>query len=73
MKQSNANRLRFELKMVLLKEQIEEKGYNWCVACGKTEKWLELAHIIALSRGGETTRENCRLWCQVCHTKISKH
>ncbi len=67
-------RLRAKLKKELLEEQIEEKGYTWCVACGQTKSVAEiqLGHIIKVQVGG-TSRENCKLWCQGCHIKISGH
>ena len=55
-------------------ELIAEFG-NRCMTCGSTGDWrgISLSHIIPLSRGGQTTRENCPLECFTCHDKYEKH
>ena len=63
--------LRQELKAELIKEFGEH-----CMTCKDLHRdWrgISLSHIIPLSRGGKTTRENCILECYVCHTKFEKH
>lgn len=43
---------------------------NRCMTCFKVNPWLlDLAHKIALSQGGETSKENCILECRDCHMK----
>ena len=57
------------------KELIEEYGEH-CMTCKDVNRdWrgISLSHIIPLSRGGKTTRENCPLECYPCHEKFEKH
>ena len=68
-KQSAELRLRRKLKRELMIETEEH-----CQTCHSTGDWrgLSLSHIIPLSRGGKTTRENCPLECYPCHEKYEK-
>jgi len=54
----------------LKRELIEEHG-RICMTCGRNPDWrgITLSHIIPLSRGGETSRENCLLEDYICHSK----
>ncbi len=73
-KQAKELALRSKLKKDLLEEQIAEHGYTFCMTC-KTRgdfRGLSLSHIIALSRGGKTTRENCLIECYPCHEAAEK-
>lgn len=54
---------RRKLKQLLIDEQLETVGYTHCQTCGRTiyrvqPGYLELAHIVALSRGGKTELGN---------------
>ena len=40
-----------------------------CVYCGSTKELLTIDHIIPISRGGETSFENCVTSCRVCNSK----
>jgi len=62
---------RIALKRALIKECGEH-----CMTCkDKNRDWrgISLSHIIALSRLGKTTRENCLLECYICHELYEKH
>ena len=62
------------LRSRLKKELIEESGYL-CMTCGSNgfPLGLSLSHIIPISRGGLTNRENCLIECIPCHDKYEKH
>ena len=67
--------LRVKIKKELLEEQVAERGYTYCQTCNNLNldfRGLSLSHIIALSRGGKTTRENCLIECYPCHEKYEK-
>ena len=70
---SNKQKVELARRAKLKKEYIEETGGH-CHTCGSTGDWrgLSLSHIIPLSRGGQTTRENTRLECFPCHLKFEK-
>ena len=58
----------------LKQELIEEHGEH-CMTCqDKNRDWrgLSLSHIIPLSRGGKTSKDNCILECYVCHEHFEK-
>ncbi len=65
-KQAKENQLRLKVKALLL----EESG-GLCSRCGQSADFrgLELVHLKALSLGGKTTLENCRVWCGRCHSE----
>lgn len=69
-KQSQEIRKRVKLK----KELLEESGYK-CMTCGGVGDFrgLSLSHIVPLSRGGKTTRENCLIEDYKCHMRFEKH
>ena len=69
-KQQKELRLRTKLK----KKLIAEMEYPHCMTCGGTgfPLGLTLSHIIALGRGGKTTRKNCVIECYPCHEKFEK-
>lgn len=58
------------LRAKLKAELVIESG-NRCMTCGGNGDFrgLSLSHVIPLSRGGKTTRENCILQCLPCHSK----
>ena len=58
-----------------LKKDLVWESRGHCMTCGNAGDWrgLSLSHIIPLSRGGKTTRENCLLECYPCHEKYEKH
>ena len=68
-KQKIENARRVKLK----RELIEEHG-EVCMTCGRNPDWrgITLSHIIPLSRGGETSRENCLLEDYICHERFEK-
>jgi len=43
-----------------------------CGSNGRLPRGIELSHIIALSRGGKTTVENCLLEDDICHDYYEK-
>lgn len=58
-----------------LKKELLEECDNTCMTCGNTRldwRGLSLSHIVPLSRGGLTTRENCLIECMVCHEEYEK-
>ena len=58
----------------LKSELIEEFGEH-CMTCNdRNRDWrgISLSHIIPLSRGGETSRDNCLLECLPCHINFEK-
>lgn len=62
-KQAAELRERSRLRTLLLNEQLDTVGYPHCSTCGREVRmlgpgYLELAHIIALSRGGKTELGN---------------
>ena len=73
-KQSKELALRSKLKKQMMDEQVEERGYSYCMTCDTTGDWrgLSLSHIIALSRGGKTERGNLLIECYPCHSRFEK-
>ena len=65
-------RVELEKRRVLKAQLMEEFGL--CQTCGTTGDWrgLSLSHIVALSRGGKTSRENVELLCYPCHELVEK-
>jgi len=63
-------RKELKLRSKLKKELIEEHG-AYCQTCGGTGDFrgISLSHIIPLSRGGKTSKENCILEDYSCHSK----
>ena len=62
---------RWELKAELVREHGEH-----CMTCKDRQRdWrgISLSHKIPLSRGGETSKENCLLECYPCHELYEKH
>ena len=57
-----------------LKKELMEETEGHCQTCGTTGDWrgLSLSHIIPLSRGGKTDRDNCILECYPDHEKSEK-
>ena len=49
-------------------ELLREFGNN-CMHCGGRLDFrgIQLVHLIPLSRGGKTERDNVALWCAPCH------
>ena len=69
-KQKIENRNRTRLKAWLLIEY-----GNHCMTCkDKYRDWrgISLSHIIPLSRGGKTLKENVLLECYPCHERFEK-
>ena len=59
-----------------LKEELLEECDHTCMTCGNLRldwRGLSLSHIIAKSRGGETTPVNCLIECYRCHEEYDKH
>ena len=67
---SKKQKVEIAWRVKLKRELIEEHG-EICMTCGYNPDWrgISLSHIIPLSRGGATTRENCILECYLCHSK----
>lgn len=65
-KQAEELKLRRKLKAQLI---IESAGR--CQRCRSTGDFrgLDLAHIVPLSRGGQTVATNCQILCRSCHVK----
>ena len=64
----------YQMQSALKRELICQHGYT-CMTChNRNMDWrnLSLSHIIALSRGGKTCRENCIIECYPCHAKYEK-
>jgi len=79
-KQAAELRERYRLKLLLLEQQ-QAMGYYHCQTCGcqtifTGAGYLELSHIIALSRGGKTTLDNVILeggsFTCGCHARYEK-
>ena len=74
-KQAKELALRSKLKKELLEEQLQDKGFVYCVTCNNLHldfRGLSLSHIVALSRGGKTERGNLEILCGKCHTHYEK-
>ena len=73
-KVSNKQRIEIRNRARLKAELLMEFG-NICMTCDKKPDWrgISLSHIIPLSRGGETSRNNCLLECYPCHELYEKH
>ncbi len=72
---SKKHRAELSLRRKLKAGLVMEHG-DHCMPCGdKYRDWrgLSLSHVIPLSRGGKTTRDNCLLECYPCHEKYEKH
>lgn len=65
-----------ELKeRVRLKAELLEECDHTCMTCGNVNldwRGWSLSHIIPLSRGGKTNRENCLIECYPDHEKYEK-
>ena len=57
-----------------LRKLLLEKHNHTCVSCGLTDEvvCLELAHIIPISSGGETSEENLSLLCPNCNSTFDR-
>lgn len=69
-KVSDKQKKELALRLKLKAELIAECG-DHCMTChDRRRDWrgLSLSHIIPLSRGGKTTRENLLLECLPCHS-----
>ena len=64
----------FRRDIVRLRKLLLEKHNHTCVSCGITDEVvpLELAHIIPVSSGGETSEENLTLLCPNCHNSFDR-
>lgn len=49
---------------------INERG-NRCEQCGAEHLRLEMHHILPVSKGGKTVRENILLLCHDCHAPLT--
>ena len=70
---SDKQKIELALRAKIKRELIEEFG-NKCMTCGSTGDWrgISLSHIVPLSRGGKTSKNNCLLECYPCHEKYEK-
>lgn len=71
-KQQSEIRLRREIKHLLVQQQLDITGYTFCQTCQRSLSFVDLSHVIALSRGGLTSLDNCILECRDCHNKYEK-
>lgn len=57
-----------------LRQKLLEKHNYACVSCGITNETvpLEIAHIVPVSSGGESTEENLTLLCPNCHRSFDR-
>ena len=67
---SKKQRAELNLRAKLKREYMAETEGH-CMTCGTTGdiRGLSLSHVVPLSRGGATTRENTLLECYPCHSK----
>ncbi len=67
---SAKQRIELARRARLKRDLIAEYG-NHCMTCGGNGDWrgISLSHIIALSQGGLTTRDNCILECYPDHSQ----
>jgi len=71
---SKKQKAEIKRRQTLKAELINEYG-DHCMTCkDKHRDWrgLSLSHIIPLSRGGKTLRENVLLECYPCHERYEK-
>ena len=73
-KVSDKQEAELRLRSRLRSELIIENGKR-CMTCGQFPDWrgISLSHIIPLSRGGKTDKENCILECYPDHELYEKH
>lgn len=57
-----------------LREKLLEKFNFACINCGiaNSEIPLQLAHLVAVTSGGETTEENLTVLCPNCHAQFDR-
>lgn len=55
-----------------LKKKMLRAAGDLCSICGTAldMSTAEPHHIIPVSAGGATTRENCQILCRPCHTRL---
>lgn len=55
-----------------IKKQLKEQSGNKCNMCGShfSSEILEIAHIVPLSKGGESNLENLVVLCPICHKQL---
>lgn len=74
-KVSEKQAIELQTRTSLKRELLLSNGTH-CMTChDKNRDWrgLTLSHIIPLSRGGKTNKENCKIECFVCHELYEKH
>ncbi len=61
--------LREQVRQELIKKLKVRNGQYLCMRCGKPADFrgIQMVHVRALSLGGKTSVENCRLWGACCH------
>lgn len=71
---SKRQRVELQRRRQLKEDLIFDFG-NRCMTCGGPGDFrgISLSHIIPLSRGGKTNRNNCLLECYPCHENYEKH
>ncbi len=72
-KVSNKQKKELALRSKLKKEYMEEtEGHYMTYGSTGDIRGLSLSHIVALSRGGKSTKENTLLECYLDHTRYEK-
>ena len=63
---SEKQKVEIALRQQMKMEHIADFGYE-CMLCFRKTYELDLIHLVRLSAGGKTTRENTRTACRECH------
>lgn len=53
-----------------LRKELIEESFGKCTICGEKGLPLEIHHIIPISQGGESSKDNCVVLCPNCHRRI---
>jgi 5-methylcytosine-specific restriction endonuclease McrA len=51
-----------------IRTRVLERSFYKCIQCSSTE-FLEIDHIVPISKGGTSTEENLQVLCRVCNRK----
>ena len=58
-----------------VRSELLRQAMGRCQRCGEAPDWrgLQLHHLIHLSKGGKTSKENCQLRCAPCYFGVDGH